>query len=216
MSRAILGLDVAAIVATAVVLAACSAGSNGRTRTSTPSSGSGMPNADQDRPPAVLVPSVPLTPSVPLLPSTSLPSTGVEISSTPVETRSGVELFSVAVGQLTFLAPGSGDGWRFVDASAPGVPPLIRFSNSDGTSLIVLNTVTADTYWYISQSGGFDEVQMRITRDGGVFVADRNVLRTAYGDASDIPWYVTQSIALIPSPTPAPATTAGPVDTAKQ
>ena len=122
------------------------------------------------------------------------------IGATPAETRNSVKLFAVTAGQLTFLAPGSGDGWQLVDAPAAGVPVLIKFSNTDGTSLITLNTANGDMYWYISQNGRFDEVQMRIKRDSGVFVADLNVLRTAYGDASDIPWYVLQSIALAPAP----------------
>lgn len=132
--------------------------------------------------------------------SVSARVSGVVIGATPAETRNSVKLFAVTAGQLTFLAPGSGDGWQLVDAPAAGVPVLIKFSNTDGTSLITLNTANGDMYWYISQNGRFDEVQMRIKRDSGVFVADLNVLRTAYGDASDIPWYVLQSIALAPAP----------------
>ncbi len=127
-------------------------------------------------------------------------ATSIVISATPAETRNSVKLFAVTAGQLTFLAPGSRDGWSIVDAPATGVPVLIKFANSDGTSLITLNTGNGDMWWYISQNGRFDEVQMRAKRGSEVFVADRDVLRTAYGDASDIPWYVMQSIALAPAP----------------
>lgn len=50
MHRAILGSDLAAIVAATVVLAACSAGSNGPIRTSTPLSGSATPNGQDASP----------------------------------------------------------------------------------------------------------------------------------------------------------------------
>ena len=133
---------------------------------------------------------------------------GIVIDSTPAETRNGVKLYSVTVGLVTFLAPGSGDGWKLADAPETGVPTLITFANRDDTSLMIISTTTGDMYWYIGQNGHFDEVQMRITRDGGVFVADRDVLRTAFGDASDIPWYVLQSIQRI-APTPT-ATVADP------
>jgi Domain of unknown function (DUF5667) len=137
------------------------------------------------------------------------PSKDIVISAEPAETRSSVRLYAVIVGSLTFLAPGSNDGWKMDDAPASGVPTLIKFSNQDSTSLLVINTLNGDMYWYItptgSNAGRFDEVQMRIKRADGVFIASRDVLRTAYGDASDIPWYVMQSIAFIP---PAPTATA--------
>ncbi len=136
----------------------------------------------------------------------------IVIDSTPAETRNGVKLYAATVGQVTFLAPGSSDGWKLVDAPETGVPALIKFANRDDTSLMIISTATGDMYWYIGQNGHFDEVQMRITRDGRVFVADRAVLRTAYGDASDIPWYVLQSIIRIaPTPTVTAAATATPV-----
>lgn len=198
--------------------------------------------ADPERPPAVLTPSVPLaatpaptstpaaSPSVAsttehstpgaaatappagATPSSGAASEGIVISTTPAETRNNVRLYTVTAGLLTFLAPGSADGWKLVvDAPSRGVPPLIRFSNADDSSQIVISTVTGDMYWYISQNGRFDEVQMRIKKADGVYVADRGVLRTAYGSASDIPWYVMQSIALIvlPAPTVTAVTTPG-------
>jgi hypothetical protein len=149
-------------------------------------------------------------PSAAETPATAVvPSKDIVIGATPVETRNSVRLYSVIVGSLTFLAPGASDGWKLDDAPASGVPTLIKFSNRDSTSLLVINTFNGDMYWYItpdgSNAGRFDEVQMRIKRDEGVFVASHDVLRTAYGDASDIPWYVLQSIALIP---PVPTATA--------
>jgi hypothetical protein len=145
-------------------------------------------------------------------PSSVIVPQDIVIDSTPAETRQGVKLYAVTAGQVTFLAPGSSDGWKLVDAPETGVPALIKFANGDDTSLMIISTATGDMYWYISVNGRFDEVQMRITRDGGVFVADRGVLRTAYGDASDIPWYVLQSIIRIaPTPTATAADTATPV-----
>lgn len=145
-----------------------------------------------------------------------LATKGIVISADPVETRNGVKLFSVTAGSLTFLAPSSADGWKLDGAPESGVPALIRFSNQDGSSLMILSTVSGDMYWYVSSNGRFDEVQMRITKAGGTFVTDRDVLRTGYGSASDIPWYVMQSITLIPPPpTPtATATATPPVATA--
>ena len=134
----------------------------------------------------------------------------IVISATPAETRNSVRLYTVTVGLLTFLAPGSADGWKLVDAPSHGVPPLIKFSNADDSSLIVISTVTGDMYWYIGANGHFDEVQMRIKRADGVYVADRGVLRTAYGGASDIPYYVMQSIALIVPPAPTATATSTP------
>lgn len=143
------------------------------------------------------------------------PSKGIVISADPVETRNGVKLYSVVAGPLTFLAPGSSDGWKLDTASASGVPTLIKFSNQDSTSLLVINASNGDMYWYVANDAGrFDEVQMRIERDGGVLVADRDVLLTAYGAASDIPWYVLQSIALIPAaPAPTPLASSTPTST---
>lgn len=138
-----------------------------------------------------------------------VPSKEIVISDAPVETRNSVKLYSVVAGPVTFLAPGSSDGWRLDDAPVSGVPTLIQFANQDNTSRIIINTSNGDMYWSFAPHGGgaqFDEVWMRISQaDGTVLVADRGVLRRAYGDASDIPWYVLQSIALIP---PAPTATA--------
>ncbi len=191
---------------------------------------------DPDRPPAVLTPSVPLTATPPATqtavatPSTeatqgastpggsgatepaastpvnAAPTNEIVMSDKPEETRNGIKLFRVTVGSLTFLAPGSGDGWKLVDTPSKGLPPLIKFANADDTSLITISTVTGDMYWYIGQKGHFDEVQMRIKQRNGTFVADRSVLRTAYENASDVPWFVLQSIALLPPP-PTPTAT---------
>ena len=147
-----------------------------------------------------------------------MPSKEVIISADPVETRNSVDLYSVVAGPVTFLVPGSNSGWKLDDAPQSGVPTLLKFSNQDNTSLIVINTTDGDMYWYVSGMGGrFDEIQMRIKQSGGIFVADRSVLRTAYGDAADVPWYVLQSIALIPPPptaTPTATSTPGSTSTA--
>jgi hypothetical protein len=170
--------------------------------------GATTPNA------AVTAPSAAETPA-----TAAVPSKDVVISAEPIQTRNSVRLYSVSVGSLTFLAPGSSDGWKLDEAAASGAPTLIKFSNQDSTSLMVINTLNGDMYWYITPVGSsaarFDEVQMRIKRVDGVFIADRAVLRTAYGDASDIPWYVLQSIAFIPpTPTATASSTPGPSPTA--
>ena len=97
------------------------------------------------------------------------------ISEEPEETRNGIKLHRVIVGSLTFLAPGSGDGWKLVDAPEKGVPPLIKFANADDTQFITISTVSGDMYWTIEQGSHTDQVQMRI----GVLTADRSVLPTA-------------------------------------
>jgi hypothetical protein len=199
--------------------------------------------SDPERPPAVLTPSVPLTatpeptrtsvatPSAETTENASTPDTeatettapvagiaptnSVEMSGKPEETRNGVKLYRVTAGSLTFLAPGSGDGWKLVDAPSKGIPPIIKFANQDNTSLITISTVTGDMYWYIGQNGHFDEIQMRIKERSGTFVADRAVLRTAYENASDIPWFVLSSIELLPPPaTPTATATATSTATA--
>jgi hypothetical protein len=148
-------------------------------------------------------------------PATALaPTSEIVISADPVESRNGVNLYSVTAGSVKFLAPGSAEGWSLKDLPASGVPTLLKYSNSDGTSLMIIDTLNGDMYWYYTgDNGQFDEVQMRITKVDGVFVADHTVLRTAYGDASDIPWYVMQSITLIPSPTPSPTPTSSSTPT---
>jgi hypothetical protein len=117
---------------------------------------------------------------------------------------------------LTFLAPGAAtDGWHLVfDDTPQGVPTLVKLSNSDGTSLVTLNALNGDMYWYVNRNGRFDEVQMRIQKhDGTIYVADQEVLNAAYGDASNIPYYMLTTIALaddtpMPVPTDTPATPA--------
>lgn len=69
MNRAILGLDSIAIIAATMVLAACSAGSNGPTRMSTPLSGSGTPTGQAASPtPRALVISLSRDPQIQYLP----------------------------------------------------------------------------------------------------------------------------------------------------
>ncbi len=146
--------------------------------------------------------------------SGAAPSTEIVISEKPEETRNGIKLYRVTAGSLSFLAPGSGDGWKLVDAPEKGVPPVIKFANADDTQFITISTVTGDMYWTIEQGSHTDEVQMRMKQSDGIFVADRGVLRTAYGDASDVPWYMMESIALLSSPAPTATTTSGPEATA--
>jgi hypothetical protein len=192
---------------------------------------------DPARPPAVLTPSIPLTnTAIPTNdiepPATETPeptategsgdvtpvatTTPIGISfdqSKPVQTRNSVKLYQVTAGKLTFLAPGAAtEGWHLVfDDTLPGVPTLVKLSNGDGTSLVTLNVRNGDMYWYINANGRFDEVQMRIQKqDGTVNVADRDVLTAAYGDASDIPYYMLTTIALAPDDTPTPSPTDTP------
>jgi hypothetical protein len=140
----------------------------------------------------------------------------VVLGETPIVELGEIKLYTLAAGRLRMYVPGAGTEWFIDNAPSSGVPLLLTFKTQDQQSFVVVNTRTGDMYWYISPAGNnrFDEVQMRITRDGQVFEADPAVLRLFYGDDAEIPILMLQSIKLVPEakPTPEPTATgsAGP------
>jgi hypothetical protein len=131
----------------------------------------------------------------------------IVINPTPFASRNSVKLYTVTAGNVKLLIPGAANGWHLVSTPDDG-SSLLRLSNVDGTSLIAINVRNGDMYWSINTSGvGFDEVQMRLTKDGAVTVIDRDVLRAAYGDAANVPVYVLESIEVTPEATPVPTDT---------
>jgi hypothetical protein len=136
------------------------------------------------------------------------------VDQTPVDDAEGVLWNRLAVGRLTTLIPSEKDGWRVVginvsEGPAPA-PTLVRLSNVDGTSLITINPRNGDMYWFVAVNGVFDEVQMRIERDGETFVQDRDALMRLYGASALIPLYIVDHIELAPNPTPTPRPTQTP------
>lgn len=141
---------------------------------------------------------------------TATPS-GIIIDATPFETRNNVRLYHVVAGSLSVLVPGPEEGWSLVSGGVTegnGLPTLLKFASAidapsaGNSSLVVINTLNGDMYWLVNRNGKVDEVQMRITKGNGVFIADRDLLRSAYGDAANIPLYILDSIELAPEATP--------------
>jgi hypothetical protein len=127
-----------------------------------------------------------------------------------------VALYRMTAGQLTMLVPGSQNGWYLDNLPQSGVPTLLSLRTQDQQSFVVVSTGSGDMYWYVSPTGDsrFDEVQMRITRDGQVFIPDPAELRARYGAVAEIPILMMQSIDLLPEPVavddPAPTDTVTP------
>jgi hypothetical protein len=139
---------------------------------------------------------------------------GLEVDVTPVGIDRGVTWIRLSSGLFSTLIPSPQDGWNIAglniaDGSSPA-PKLIRLYNADGTQIITMNPKNGDTYWFIAIAGVFDEVQLRITRDGQTYVADRNLVTRLYGPMADIPLYVIDHIEFLsepptpPEPTPPP------------
>jgi hypothetical protein len=133
-----------------------------------------------------------------------LPSDEVVIADQPIVDYNGVQLYTLQAGQLKILAPGSTNGWYLDNLPSTGVPPLIRLRTQDQSAMLVISTVTGDMYWFYNPPGSsqYDEIQMRVTRDGATFIVDPSVLRASYGSAAEIPLLVLQSITLLPSVDP--------------
>ncbi len=146
-------------------------------------------------------------------------SSGVTIGGTSVGSRNSIKLYPLSAGRIKANVPGPASGWFPIDDGQHGAH-LIRLSNDvttlghDGSSLIVINTVNGDMYWYVNRGGHIDEVQMRITKDGGIFTADHVVLEAAYGDLANVPLYIMESIEVTPDVTPTPEASATPKATA--
>lgn len=135
--------------------------------------------------------------------------TGLEIDPTPAGIDKGVTWIRIAVGRFSTLIPSAGDGWRIAgvnpgDGTSPA-PALVRISNIDGTQIITLNPRNGDVYWFVAINGIFDEVQLRIERDGQTFIADRDLLLRLYGSLAEVPLYVLDHIEIAPAPTPEPS-----------
>lgn len=132
--------------------------------------------------------------------------TGIEIDPTPAGVDHGVTWIRIAVGRFSTLIPSEGDGWRIagVNAAAGAAPTLVRISNADGTQIIALNPRNGDTYWFVAVNGVFDEVQLRIERDGQTFIADRDLLARLYGSLAEIPLYIAGHIEIAPELAPTP------------
>jgi hypothetical protein len=143
---------------------------------------------------------------------------GLVLDETPIETTNGVTWIRLAVGNFNTLMPSREDGWQVLgvsvlDGSQPA-PTLVRISNRDGTSLVTMNPRNGDMYWFVAINGIFDEVQMRATRDGQVFVADRELVTRLYGPLAAIPLYILDHIEIIePPPTATPTRTPQPTET---
>jgi hypothetical protein len=132
--------------------------------------------------------------------------TGLEVDPTPAGVEHGVIWTRIAVGRFSTLIPSDGDGWHIADVNTSGgsAPTLVRISNADGTQIIVLNPRNGDAYWFVAVNGVFDEVQLRIERDGQTFIADRDLLARLYGPLAEIPLYVAGHIEIAPEPSPTP------------
>ncbi|HEY8172118.1 MAG TPA: DUF5667 domain-containing protein [Dehalococcoidia bacterium] len=137
------------------------------------------------------------------------------VDQTPVDEANGIIWNRLAVSRFTTLIPSEKNGWRVVgfnpaEGPAPA-PSLVRLSNIDGTSLITINPRTGDMYWFFAVNGTFDEIQMRLTRNGEIYVQDRDSLMRLYGASAEIPLYVLDNIEIAPEPTATP--TAAPTAT---
>jgi len=200
-------------------------------------------NNDQHRVPIVLTPVDPLeteepdatntpeptaTPGESATPDTNASPTAVPtqepaktpeigVDPEPVDSLFGVIWVRLSAGGLTTLIPSEKDGWRIAGVNTANgpvrSPQLVQLSNLNGTSLVTLNPRNGDMYWFILRNGLFDEVQMRLTKDGQTLIIDRDALRAAYGEAAEIPVFILNHIELTPpadTPTAAPETTDTP------
>jgi hypothetical protein len=150
--------------------------------------------------------------------ATTAPSRdGLAIDPTPVGIDRGVTWIRLSSGLFSTLIPSPQDGWNIAgvnitDGSSPA-PKLIRLYNADGTQMITINPKNGDTYWFVAVNGVFDEVQLRIERDGQVYVVDRDLITRLYGPLSDIPLYVIDNMEFAPEPPPPPPTPPTPQPT---
>lgn len=138
------------------------------------------------------------------------PTRGIVIDPEEDDVSFGVTWVRVTLGNISTLIPAEESGWRMSGDLDGDVPPLLRLTNVDGTSIITLNTRNGDIYWFTVKNGVFDEVQLRGRRDGQAFVADQDIVRLLYGTASDIPLYILRNLDVVPDATPTPEPTKGP------
>jgi hypothetical protein len=155
----------------------------------------------------------PSTPETPPTPLPTIDTSHISVS-TPVGSDLGVLWIRLAVTNISALIPSAKDGWHIAggDYSSPS-PTLVHLSNVDGTSLIILNAVNGDMWWYQAVDGKFQETDMRVAqKDGSTLLIDPAVLHGIYGTLADIPLYVLNSIVVTPpaTPVPPPPSTATP------
>jgi hypothetical protein len=148
-------------------------------------------------------------------PTTTPARGGLEIDATPVGVDQGVTWIRLSTGLFSTLIPSPQDGWNIsgvnIDDGSSPAPKLIRLYNNNGTQIITINPRNGDTYWFVAAHGVFDEVQLRITRDGQAFVADRELVTRLYGPLAAVPLYVIDHIEFAPAPPPpTPEPTATP------
>jgi hypothetical protein len=173
------------------------------------------PSTPTAEPTAVGTPEPDSTPTEIAPPETATDT--VVLSDAPMVDVGAIKLYALVAGNLKALVPGAGTPWYIDNIPSSGVPLLVTLRTQDQQSMIVLNTKTGDMYWYISlaRNGRYDEVQMRLTRDGQVFAANTDAVRLFYGADAEIPILVMQSIQLLPNAAPEPEPTETPVRTAQ-
>jgi hypothetical protein len=155
------------------------------------------------------------TPTAGIPTEVTIPSDGDDILINPKAAahRANVDYYELRAGRLKMLVPGPESGW-YLDSTQDVISPtLLRYARVDGSGFMVISKLTGDLYWFAQHNGTFDEVQMRVTKNGIVHVADRDVVDAAYGDLANVPLFVLDSIELLPAATPTPEPTDTPAAT---
>lgn len=145
----------------------------------------------------------------------TIPSDGddIAINPQPAAERGGVKYLELQAGRLRMLVPSSDSGW-YLDSSMDAVSPtLLRFAQVDGSSFFVVSKINGDLFWFVQHNGALDQVQMRVTHDGAIFIADPDVVSAAYGSRADVPLYIVNTIHILPEATPEPTQTPTPAPT---
>ncbi|HYM14263.1 MAG TPA: DUF5667 domain-containing protein [Dehalococcoidia bacterium] len=163
-----------------------------------------------------VTPAAPAGSATPAASPSAVPTGEVIVNPTPEKVRGTVSWLRIAAGNVTTLVPSAKDGWYILgingdqSVSSPS-PTLVKLSNTNGTSLITLNTQNGDMYWFIAHGNKFDEIQMRIRQPNGqVLVTDPGYLRAVYGSDAEIPLFVLANIDVTaPAATATPAITPG-------
>ena len=136
------------------------------------------------------------------------PSNSVVIGDALVD-LGAIKLYALTAGQLKIPCRGRGAAGTWTTCLRPVCRTCSPSACKTSESFVVLNTRSGDMYWYVSpnRDNRYDEVQMRIDRNGQVFIADPGVLRLFYGDAAEIPISIMQSIEVLPATVEEPPTT---------
>lgn len=168
--------------------------------TATPSQTPAASATADDATPEPTVDGAPTSVPTPAPADTRVPTDSVVLSDVPIIDFPGVTLYVLQAGRLVVNAPGAGSGWFLENAPDTGIPPLLTFKTQDQQSIIVVSTLTGDMYWYYSpaNNGRYDEIQLRVARDGQVFEAAEESLRDLYGNAAEVPILMLQSVEVLP------------------